>query len=48
MLGLTKFDLVGRIPEVLDKFYAIFAEKRVHHDAILLAVNEARNKLFES
>lgn len=39
--------LVGRIPEVLDKFYAISAEKRVHHDATLLVVKQARNKLFE-
>ncbi len=40
-------DLVGRIPEVLDKFYAISAEKRVHHDATLLVVKQARNKLFD-
>ena len=39
--------LVGRIPEVLDKFYAISAEKRVHHEATLLVVKQARNKLFE-
>lgn len=39
--------LVGHIPEVLDKFYAISAEKRVHHDATLLVVKQARNKLFE-
>ena len=39
--------LVGRIPEVLDKFYAISAEKRVQHEATLLVVKQARNKLFE-
>lgn len=39
--------LVGRIPEVLDKFYAITAEKRVHHEATQLVVKQARNKLFE-
>ena len=39
--------LVGRIPEVLDKFYAISAEKRVHHDATLLVVKQARNELFD-
>ena len=39
--------LVGRIPQVLDKFYAISAEKRVHHDATLLVVKQARNELFE-
>jgi LysR family transcriptional activator of nhaA len=39
--------LVGRIPEVLDKFYAISAEKRVHHEATLLVVKQARNRLFD-
>ena len=39
--------LVGRIPDVLDKFYAISAEKRVHHEATLLIVKQARNRLFE-
>ena len=40
--------LVGRIPEVQDKFYAISAEKKVQHDATLLVVKQARNKLFDS
>jgi len=40
--------LVGRIPEVLDKFYAISAEKRVQHEATLTVVRQARNQLFES
>ena len=31
--------LVGRIPEVLDKFYAISVEKRVQHDATSRIVN---------
>jgi LysR family transcriptional regulator, transcriptional activator of nhaA len=39
--------LVGRIPEVKDKFYAISAEKRVQHDATLLLVKQARNKLLD-
>ena len=39
--------LVGRIPEVLDKFYAISAEKRVHHEATLLVVKQARSELFD-
>ena len=39
--------LVGRIPAVLDKFYAISAEKRVHNEATLLVVKQARSKLFE-
>ena len=40
--------LVGRIPDVPDKFYAISAEKRVQHEATLLIVKQARNKLFDS
>ncbi len=40
--------LVGRIPEVLDKFYSISAEKRVHHEATLLVLKQARNKVFET
>ncbi len=40
--------LIGRIPEVRDKFYAISAEKRVHHEATLLVVKQARNQLFET
>ena len=39
--------LVGRLPDVLDKFYAISAEKRVQHDATLLVVKQARNRLFD-
>lgn len=40
--------LVGRIPEVLDKFYAISAEKRVQHEATQLVVKQARSKLFDA
>ena len=39
--------LVGRIPDVLDKFYAISVEKRVQHEATLKIVKQARSKLFE-
>ena len=39
--------LVGRLPEVRDKFYAISAEKRVHHPSTLLLVKQARNKVFD-
>ncbi len=39
--------LVGRVPEVLDKFYAISAEKRVQHAATLVIVKQARNRLFD-
>jgi len=40
--------LVGRIPEVLDKFYAISAEKRVQHEATSVIVKQARSKLFDT
>lgn len=40
--------VVGRIPELLDTFYAISPEKRVHHPATSMIVKQARNKLFES
>ena len=40
--------LVGRVPEVLDTFYAISVEKRVQHDATLRIVKQARNKLFDN
>jgi LysR family transcriptional activator of nhaA len=40
--------VVGRIPDVRDKFYAISAEKRVQHEATLTVVRQARNQLFES
>ena len=39
--------LVGRIPEVLDTFYAISVEKRVHHEATLSIMQQAKNELFE-
>ena len=39
--------LVGRIPEVRDKFYAISAEKRVQHSATSLVVKQARSELFD-
>ena len=39
--------LVGRIPDVLDKFFAISAEKRIQHDATQLVVRQAKNRLFD-
>ena len=39
--------LVGRIPDVLDKFFAISAEKRIQHHATQLVVRQAKNKLFD-
>ncbi len=40
--------VVGRMPEVLDRFYAISAEKRVQHPATLAIVRQARTRLFET
>lgn len=42
-----RVQLVGRIPEVRDKFYAISAEKRVQHAATSMIVRQARSKLFD-
>lgn len=39
--------LVGRIPDVLDRFYAISVEKRVQHEATLEFVQTAGGRLFE-
>jgi LysR family transcriptional activator of nhaA len=40
--------LVGRLEDVVDRFYAISVEKRVHHPAVLAIVNQARSKMFEA
>lgn len=39
--------LVGRLDDVVDKFYAISVEKRVHHPAVLAIVKQARSKIFD-
>ena len=39
--------LVGRLEDVIDRFYAISVEKRVHHPAVLAIVQQARSKIFE-
>ncbi|MEM7314781.1 MAG: LysR substrate-binding domain-containing protein, partial [Planctomycetota bacterium] len=39
--------LVGRLNDVIDKFYAISVEKRVHHPAVLAIVKQARSKIFD-
>jgi LysR family transcriptional activator of nhaA len=38
--------LVGRVPEVLDVFYAISVEKRVEHQATLRILKQAANTFF--
>lgn len=40
--------LVGRLDDVIDTFYAISVEKRVQHEATLRIVKQARSRLFES
>ncbi len=42
-----RMQLVGRLADVIDRFYAISVEKRVHHPAVLAIVKQARNKIFE-
>jgi len=39
--------LVGRLTDVVDRFFAISVEKRVHHPAVLAIVKQARSKIFE-
>lgn len=39
--------LVGRIPEVKDRFYAISAEKRIQHEATQTVVRQAKSHLFD-
>jgi LysR family transcriptional activator of nhaA len=39
--------LVGRLDDVIDRFYAISVEKRVHHPAVVAIVKQARSKIFE-
>lgn len=40
--------LVGRVEEVVDRFFAISVEKRVHHPAVLAIVKQARSKIFDT
>jgi LysR family transcriptional activator of nhaA len=39
--------LVGRLPEVIDQFFAISVEKRVQHPATLAILQQARSKIFD-
>ena len=40
--------LVGRVEDVVDRFFAISVEKRVHHPAVLAIVKQARSKIFDA
>lgn len=40
--------LVGRVEEVVDRFFAISVENRVHHPAALAIVKQARSKIFDN
>lgn len=40
--------LVGRVDDVIDTFYAISVEKRVQHEATQRIVKQARSRLFDS
>ena len=39
--------VVGRLDDVVDKFYAISVEKRVHHPAVVAILKQARSEIFE-
>jgi LysR family transcriptional activator of nhaA len=38
--------LVGRLPEVKERFYALSAERRLKHPAVVAISAAARQKLF--
>lgn len=40
--------LVGRLPEVVNMFYAISVQKRVQHEVAVNILKHARNKLFQT
>ncbi len=42
-----RVELVGRLEQVKDTFYAISVEKRVNHPAVLAIVKQARNEIFD-
>jgi LysR family transcriptional activator of nhaA len=39
--------IVGRLPDVRERFYAISAERRLKHPAVVAVSSEAREKLFD-
>lgn len=43
-----EMQLVGRLDEVVDRFFAISVEKRVHHPAVQAIVKQARSKIFDT
>ncbi len=40
--------IVGRLAEVRERFYAVSVERRLKHDAVIAITNAAREQLFES
>jgi len=38
--------IVGRVPQITERFFAISAERRLMHPAVLAISNTARQKLF--
>lgn len=40
-------EVVGRLPEVKERFYAISAERRIRHPAVIAICEKARNDLFD-
>jgi LysR family transcriptional activator of nhaA len=40
-------DLVGRLPEVRERFYAISIERRIRHPAVVAICHAAREELFK-
>jgi LysR family transcriptional activator of nhaA len=42
-----KVEIVGRLSEIKQKFYAISAERKVTHPAVAAVCNSARDKIFK-
>ena len=43
---MYRMSVIGRVPEVRERFYAISAERRLKHDAVIAITNIARADLF--
>ena len=43
---MYRMSVIGRVPEVRERFYAISAERRLKHDAVIAITNIARKDLF--
>ena len=47
VLSQYSLSLVGRIPQITERYYAISVERRLKHPAVVAICEAARNELFE-